>query len=117
VSGNWPEIDGSRSACLCDVGLPDYAAATAVSADGSTYLLLAYRTAINDAAVSYDRDCSEVRHEQLGRLPEYMWRRIWGPHLCGRPNRKGRPCGIAVGKPDDACAWHCGRDRVPGQPI
>ncbi len=108
----WEEIDGARSACLWDVGLRDYTAATTVSADGTTHLLLAYRTALNDAAVSYDRDCHSVQHEQLGRLPEEIHRRIWGPHLCGRRNRKGRPCGIAVDKHGDACAWHHGQDRV-----
>jgi hypothetical protein len=34
-------IDFDRTACLCDAGQPDYLAATAVSEDGSTHLLLA----------------------------------------------------------------------------
>ena len=42
-------IDSRRTVCLCDVGRPDYIAATAVGADGQARLVLARVEAINDA--------------------------------------------------------------------
>ena len=45
---NW--IDDARSACLCDVGRPDYWAATTVSADGTEHLVLAKHDALTNAS-------------------------------------------------------------------
>lgn len=54
-------IDPRRSAELGDVGAPDYTAATVVSADGSTHLVLARRDALGAGGGKYDSDCSDVR--------------------------------------------------------
>jgi hypothetical protein len=62
-------IDDARTRCLCDVGRPDYLAATAIAADGSSHLLLAQVDAIGAESVTYDASCSTVAHEQLGPLP------------------------------------------------
>jgi len=109
-------IDDDRTRCLCDVGQPDYLAATAVAADGATHLLLAQVDAIGDETVRYDPTCSAVRHEQTGPLPPGVQYRVWqvlgNRHddrdgwRCGRPTKSGTRCRTPVHRPGDACAWH-----------
>ena len=62
-------IDPARSARLYDVGLRGYIAATAVSADGATHLVLAHGAALGDPTVRYDPDTLDALHEQRGPLP------------------------------------------------
>jgi hypothetical protein len=69
-------IDERRSACLCDVGAPDYAAVTAVDTDGTTHFVLARRDRIGDGQTTYDAACPDVVHEQTGDLPIEHVRRI-----------------------------------------
>ncbi|ORV61483.1 hypothetical protein AWC03_09800 [Mycobacterium europaeum] len=71
---DWDLI--AHSVSLGDVGLTDYLAATAVSADGSAYLLLARRDRLGDDTARYDADCSDIEHEQTGPLPLEYVRRI-----------------------------------------
>lgn len=51
---NTDIIDNHHTACLCDVGQPDYIAATAVSADGQAHLVLARVDSLGDEQVRYD---------------------------------------------------------------
>jgi hypothetical protein len=109
-------IDPDRTACLCDLGRPEYLAATAVAADGSEHLVLARCDALGDENVRYDPTCSAVRHEQTGPLPpgvQYRVRQVMGPGnddrdalRCGRPTKSGTRCRIPVHQPGDACVWH-----------
>lgn len=105
----WGILDAARTACLCDVGSPDHVAATVVSADGTTHLLLAQRSSINDETARYDASCAEVVHEQLGPLPIGVVRRITiatrAPR-CGRRTQAGTPCRIHVSRPGQACGLH-----------
>jgi hypothetical protein len=70
-------LDETRSACLGDVGAPEYIAATVVSGDGTETYLLALADAINDGQTLYDRHCLDAGHEQDGPLPIDVWLRIW----------------------------------------
>lgn len=100
-------IDLYRTACLCDVGQPEYLAATAVGVDGSEHLLLARRNAIGDPTVRYDRHCADVAHEQTGPLPAtWRHRTALAPLRCGRSTKTGRPCRSLVAHPGGACGWH-----------
>jgi hypothetical protein len=110
-------IDDSRTRCLCDVGLDDYIAATAVAADGSAHLVLARCDALGDENALYDPTCSAVRHEQTGPLPpgvQYRVSQVVGLRgsedrdglRCGRPTKSGTRCRIPVHQPGDACVWH-----------
>jgi hypothetical protein len=76
VNENANFIDDARTACLCDVGRPDYIAATAVGADGTEQLVLAELAALGDDNVRYDANCAAVEHEHLGALPLEFVRRI-----------------------------------------
>ena len=102
-------IDPDHTACLCDVGSPDYIAAIAIGPDGDQRLILAQRDAIGDPDVCYDPSCSDVGHEQLGALPTETVRRITisrRTHHCGRRTQAGHPCRILVSRPGDTCTWH-----------
>jgi hypothetical protein len=103
-------IDCARTTCLCDVGQPDYIAATAISADGAEHLVLAERDAINAEDARYDSTCSAVAHEQTGPLPLEFVRRLTAVarrlHRCGRRTASGGRCRIIVSRPGDACGWH-----------
>lgn len=79
---DWEILD--RAVTLGDVGLTDYVAATAVSADGSTHLLLARRDRLGDETARYDAACSTVEHEQPGPLPLEYCRRLT---ICRRRQR------------------------------
>lgn len=103
-------IDPDHTACLCDVGNPDYVAAIAIGPDGDQRLILAKRDAIGDPDVRYDPNSVGVAHEQLGPLPLEFVRRITissRMHRCGRPTKTtGRPCRIEVSRPDQPCGLH-----------
>ena len=104
-------MDPDHTRCLCDVGAPDYLAATAVAADGSSHLLLARAEDIGVESATYDPTCSTVAHEQLGPLPLEVVRRITATRrqarlFCGRPTKSGRPCRIEVTRPGLACGLH-----------
>ena len=102
-------IDNSRTTCLCDVGRPDFLAATAIAADGSGHLVLAQVDAIGSPDIGYDPTCSAVDHEQLGALPIEYVRRLTvtrRTHRCGRRTKSGVPCQSPVARPGDACGWH-----------
>jgi hypothetical protein len=107
-------IDDARTRCLCDVGAPDYLAATAVSADGTAHLLLARADAIGDENTRYDPTCRTIAHEQLGPLPLGVVQRITiarRTHCCGRRTKAGAPCRTPVARAGDACSWHRNTDR------
>lgn len=102
-------VDYHRSACLCDVGAPDYLLTVAIAADGTETFMLARHDAIGDPSITYRRDCPDAPHEQADRLPLEFVRRVTisqRTHRCGRPTKAGRPCRIAVNRPGDACCWH-----------
>ena len=118
-------IDYDRTTCLCDVGAPEYLAATLVTRDGQTRLVLVHKDLIGDAQPGYDPDCRGASHEQPGRLPRYWanriaalqeWHAILGEagqmlaaenrHRCGRPTKTGRRCRAAVARPGIGCSWH-----------
>lgn len=100
-------IDHDRSACLCDVGGPDYIAATMVGPDGERRFVLCRRDAINDPVFTYDPLCADATHERLGTLP-HPWaaRTQLAPLRCGRSTKTGHACRTPVSRPGDACAWH-----------
>ena len=83
---DWELIDGSRTVDLSDVGAPDYRAATVISADGSTHLVLASRDGIGDETATYAASCPQVAHEQVGLLPIEFVKRIT---ITRRKHRKG----------------------------
>ncbi|HTX95222.1 MAG TPA: hypothetical protein VME67_10465 [Mycobacterium sp.] len=100
-------IDYDRSACLCDVGLPEYAAAVCITPDGEDVLWLISKTEL----AAEDTRCGTAKqhHEGLGRLPQAVRDRIWGDQLrCGRPTASGRPCRHRVAQPGRTCAHHRG---------
>lgn len=86
-------LDDDHTRCLCDVGGRGYIATAAVSADGSTHLLLALVDAIGDERVSTThlsrhstRTARPVaprlrapRHDQPAHPP------LWPPHQDHRP--------------------------------
>ncbi len=73
---NTDLVDSYRSVGLADVGAPEYLAATAVSADGASHLVLARLDGLNDPNVRCDATCSDTPHEQLGQLPLEFVKRI-----------------------------------------
>jgi len=68
-------IDPERSACLCDVGAPDYVAAVCVTPDGDDVLWLVSKSDLDTEDPVYG-DANQ-RHEKLGRLPQVVRERIW----------------------------------------
>ena len=100
-------IDPCRTTCLCDAGLPDYLAVTAVNSDGSTVILLAERDSIGDPEVRFDSACPAAPHEQVGPLPPRWQARVaLTPFYCGRTTRAGTRCRIPVSHAGQACGWH-----------
>lgn len=118
ISDRADLIDPDRTRCLCDVGAPDYLAATAVSADGSAHLLLAEVDFIGDENTRYDPTCRTVAHEQLGPLPLGVVQRITIAQrahrpLCGRPTAaSGRPCRLPATQPGGTCHFHRNTERT-----
>jgi hypothetical protein len=99
-------IDDERSACLCDVGAPDYVAAVCVTPDGEDLLWLVSKTELD----AEQPRCGKAAqpHEKLGRLPQTVRDRIWGDMLrCGRLRHNGQPCRRRVSTPGRACDAHC----------
>lgn len=97
-------IDNDRTACLCDVGAPDYVAAVCVTPTGDDVLWLVHRDELGreDAAIG-----SAVQpHEQLGRLPATWRRRINGDPRCGAQRSNGQPCRMKVASEGDICKIH-----------
>lgn len=108
-----PFFDPYRSAFLWDVGLPHFAAAVTVDADGHDKLWVL-------SAAAMDEDLPDVGdpdqpHEKLGRLPAAIRDRIWGVFRCGRPTRSGQPCRIRVAESGGACGSH--RDKAPAETL
>ena len=105
-------VDDSRTARLCDVGQPEYIAATVVTGDGTNHLVLARSDALGDPNVPYHPDCLDAPHEQLGPLPARYTQHLVATrriHLCGRPTKSGCPCRTPVARAGQVCAWH----RIP----
>lgn len=70
-------IDDARTVTLADVGAPGYSAATAINPDGTTHLVLVSRLhLLRDSGTSYEPECPNATHEQLGRLPIEFARRF-----------------------------------------
>jgi hypothetical protein len=117
MSDNDHLLDETRSACLCDVGAPEFIAATAVAADGAEHLVLVLRDAIGDADVVYDANCPAVEHESTGKLPGGWRERVWGDLArCGRPTASGQPCRRIVGTPGESCTQHRGLPKAAERP-
>jgi hypothetical protein len=100
-------VDPARTAHLCDVGQPDYLAATMVAPDGSEHLVLAQVDAIGDHRARYDSGCTDIEHEQLGALPDlWRYRTALAPLRCGRRTKAGQRCRRGVNEPGAACHSH-----------
>ena len=105
-------IDYDRSTCLCDVGLPGWAAVIAITDDGDEHFVVLSERPEADR-VGYNPDTPQAPHEQPGPLPLDVVRRITaarrrGPPLrCGRPTKTtGQPCRIEVTRPGEPCGLH-----------
>jgi hypothetical protein len=100
-------IDYERTACLCDVGQPDYWAAVCVTASGEDVLWLVSK---DELSADHPRcGSADQPHEQLGRLPQHVAHRLHARpvHRCGRPTKTtGRPCRIEVTRPGEPCGLH-----------
>lgn len=72
----WGLVDPARSAFLWDVGAPDFIAATIVSADGNAHLIVGPLEGLGDNNVRYQPSCPDVTHEQVGKLPIDIVKRI-----------------------------------------
>jgi hypothetical protein len=102
-------IDYERTACLCDVGQPNYWAAVCVTDTGEDVLWLVCK----DELGAEHPLCGspDQPHEQLGPLALEFVRRITisrrtRTHRCGRPTKAGAPCRTPVARRGDACARH-----------
>jgi hypothetical protein len=105
-------VDNERSACLWDVGAPDFVAAVCVTPDGEDVLWLVSKTELDAEHPRCGR--AEQPHEKLGRLPHTVRERIWGDSLrCGRPTAAGKPCRHRVKEPGQICDMHA-RPRCDG---
>jgi hypothetical protein len=106
-------VDWDRSACLCDVGLPGYAAAVCVTRNGTDVLWLID----SDELDTEHPRCGnpDQPHECLGPLPLEYVQRLTIAHRrgyrCGRRTRSGTVCRMRVSQPGAACEWH--RDTTP----
>lgn len=68
-------VDHGRSVRLDDVGLPGYAAVVSVDQDGYDWLVLARLDDVG--AEGQDVGDDDQPHEQVGPLPDDVWRRAW----------------------------------------
>lgn len=99
-------VDRSRSACLCDVGLPGFSVAWGVAPNGDDVAWLVDEAEFLKGADAQQGNANQV-HEQVGPLPAIWRHRIaLAPHRCGRARTDGRPCRQLVGAPGRTCAWH-----------
>lgn len=119
---NTSIVDDSRSACLCNEGLPGIRAVVAVDENGRLDYVLMDQSLGNEGR--FDPSVTHAAHEQLGPLPKKLLDAIAGveaiddrddldaqhfyfPHRCGRPTKTtGRPCRIEVACPDEPCGLH-----------
>jgi hypothetical protein len=105
VSINY--IDDARSACLCDLGLPGWQAATCIAEDGRQDLVLVNTEWLGDRRYGYDHATYDAPHEQPGPLPPRWRDRVHlAPLRCGRRTKSGTSCRAYVGQPGEACGWH-----------
>lgn len=101
-------IDGNHTVSLHDVGLAGYSAGVSVDRDGTVTLWVLNDELVGQAGVDHGNE--HPRHELLGRLPVNFRDRLWGGQLrCGRPTTRGRPCGMRVASPGEACGIHAAR--------
>jgi hypothetical protein len=107
-----PIVDPQRSTCLCDAGAPDYVAAVCVTPDGEDVLWLVSKSELH---AEHPRcGVAQQRHEQLGRLPQWIRERVWGELLrCGRPRGNGQPCRSRVLIPGRPCSFHSQGEAEP----
>jgi hypothetical protein len=82
-------IDHARSACLCDVGLPDVTASVCVTEDGHVDLVLINTRLLGDERFAYNPTTPEAPHDQLGQLPIAFVKRITVSRR--RPNPEEQP--------------------------
>jgi hypothetical protein len=100
-------IDFTRTACLCDVGLPGGEAAVLVGDDGRADFVIVDVSLLGDEGHTYDPTTPQAPHEQPGALPPRWQARVaLAPLRCGRKTKTGRPCRTPVTTPGDACPWH-----------
>lgn len=85
-------VDPGRTVELDRDGLHGYSAATVLTADGSTELVLVRRQLIGRASY-LPASAGVAPHEQDGPLPPRWLDRTWlAPVRCGHPTANGRPC-------------------------
>ena len=98
-------VDYERTACLCDVGQPDYWAAVCVTASGGDVLWLVCK---DELGAEHPRcGTADQPHDQIGPLPDrYRLGLQAVPIRCGRPTKSGAPCRTPVHQSGVACAWH-----------
>ena len=104
-------IDDSRSACLCDAGLPGIVAAVCVNDDGHSDLVLIVEVLIGNESATFDPTTPCAPHEQPGPLPAEYVDLITRPQRtarCGRRTKSGALCRTPVGREGDTCFWHGG---------
>jgi hypothetical protein len=100
-------IDHSRSACLCDAGLPDVDASVCIAPDGHVDLVLIDTKLLGDDCSTYDPTTAEAPHEQTGPLPGCWRDRVQlAPLRCGHRTQRGTPCRNFVTCPGQPCGWH-----------
>jgi hypothetical protein len=101
---NVNPIDWDRSTCLCDVGMPGWAAIMCIGPDGDRHALLVDQATLGS---SYNPDVPHATHEQPGPLPPRWRDRVQlAPLRCGRRTKSGTSCRAYVGHPGEACGWH-----------
>jgi hypothetical protein len=74
--GDVAAIYWSRSQTLCDVGGDGYLAAAVIGPDGVEYPLVVDFALIGDPDVTFNPNCPDAPHEQVGPLPAPWRRRI-----------------------------------------
>jgi hypothetical protein len=77
MSHEDPIIDGSRSHCLCTAGMPGWAAATLIDADGRESYAVVNMSEIDDETVRFDPAARDIQHEQDDTLPVDVFVRVW----------------------------------------
>jgi hypothetical protein len=107
-------IDHARSTCLCQAGLPGYAAVVAIDSDGGTDLVLIDQSALGcESHNSYNPTTPQAPHEQAGPLPPRWRDRVQlAPLRCGRRTKSGTSCRAYVARPGHACGWHREQDAL-----
>lgn len=107
----WAFVDWARSVHTCDVGLPGFALAVTVDADGEDKLWVIDSAQLGRA----DADSGNARpdHEIVGPLlARFLDRVAAAPLRCCRPTATGSPCRLIVHQPGP-CHLHAHTDRTP----